>query len=170
VPDPDRADPDRADPDRADPGADVVDAAPPGTGIVNLTFAGTGLLVGTSLAGALSPDTFGMVHAVLSCVLFAVGTGAFLWAYALGVSRSRVDQISIGGLFFLAGDTAPSDVRTPLRIALAVEVVAVVAAAIARPYTVVAFGVLAPMFAMGLMGTWGGRYGTFPTRPPKEAA
>jgi hypothetical protein len=40
--------------------------------------------------------------------------------------------------------------------------VVVVAAALARPYTEVAFGVLAPMFAMGLMGTWGGRYGQFP--------
>lgn len=146
------------------------DPRPPGAGIVNLTFLGTGLVVGTSIAGALSPDTFGLLHAVVSCVLFAIGTGAFLWAYALGVSRSRADLVDIPGLFFLGGDTAPADVRRPLRIALAVETVAVVAAAAARPYTVVAFGILAPMFAMGLMGTWGGRYGTFPARPPKEAA
>jgi hypothetical protein len=142
----------------------------PGAGIVNLAVAGTGLLVGTSIAGALAPDSFGRVHAGLSIVLFVVGTAAFLWAYALGVSRSRTDGVSIGGLFFLAGDTAPADVRRTLRTALAVEVVAVVGAALVQPYTVVAFGILAPMFAMGLMGMWGGRYGTFPPRPPRDAA
>ena len=79
----------------------------PGAGLVNVTFAGTGLLVGTSVAGAAAPDTVAVAHAVLSCVLFAIGTGGFLWAYALGVSRSRVDLVNIPGLFFLAGDTAP---------------------------------------------------------------
>lgn len=144
-------------------------AAPhPGAGLVNAVFAGTGLLVGTSAAAALAPDAFGLAHAVLSCALFAVGTGAMLWAYALGVSRSRVDLVSLGGLFFLAGSTAPPEIRRPLRIALAVEVVAVVAAAVVRPYSVVAFGVLAPMFALGFMGAWGGRHGAFPARPPKE--
>jgi hypothetical protein len=148
--------------------ADAHEEPVPGAGLVNLTFAGTGLLVGTSIAGAAAPDTFGIAHAVLSCILFAVGTGGLLWCYALGVSRSRVELVSIGGLFFLAGDTAPAQVRRPFRVALAVEVVAVVAAASIRPYTEVAFGILAPMFAMGLMGTWGGRYGQFPERPAPE--
>jgi hypothetical protein len=141
---------------------------PPGSGLVNATFLGTGLLVGTSLAAAVAPDTFGLPHAVLSCVLFAVGTGALLWAYALGVTRSRTDAVTIPGLFFLAGDTAPAEVRRPLRIALAVEVVAVVVAASIRPYTEVAFGILAPMYALGLMAAWGGRHGTFAPRAPKE--
>ena len=136
----------------------------PGTLLVNVVFAGTGILVGTSVAAAIAPDTFGLAHAVWSCVLFVVGTCALLWAYALGVSRSRVDLVSIPGLFFLAGDTAPAAIRRPFRVAWAVEVVVVVAAALARPYTEVAFGVLAPMFGMGLMGAWGGRYGRFPAR------
>ena len=141
----------------------------PGAGLVNLTFVGTGLLVGTSVAGAVAPDTFGVAHAVLSCVLFAIGTGGFLWAYALGVSRSRVDLVSIPGLFFLTGDTAPVEIRRPFRVALGVEIAAVVIAASIRPYTEVAFGILAPMFAMGLMGAWGGRYGRFPLRSATES-
>jgi hypothetical protein len=149
---------------------DALDRSIPGGGLLNLTFVGTGLLVGTSVASALAPDTFGAVHAVLSGLLFAIGTGGLLWAYALGVSRSRVDAVSLAGLFFLAADAAPPDVRRPFRVALAVEVVAVVTAAAIRPYTAVAFGILAPMFALGLMGTWGGRHGTFPPRPAKEPA
>lgn len=144
--------------------ADLRDEPEAGAAIVNLAFLGTGLLVGTSVAAAAVPDTFGLVHAVLSCVLFAVGTGAFLWAYALGVSRSRSDAIGILGLFFLAGEVAPVHVRRPFRIALAVEIVAVTAAAAVRPYSEVAFGILAPMYALGLMAMWGGRYGSFPPR------
>ncbi len=141
-----------------------------GAGLVNVTFAGTGLLVGTSAAAAALPDTFGLVHAVLACVLFAVGTGGLLWAYALGVSRSRTDAVTLVGLFFLGGGAAPPEVRRPFRIALGVEVLVVVAAAAVRPYSEVAFGILAPMFALGLMATWGGRHGSFPPRPAKEAA
>jgi hypothetical protein len=137
------------------------DDPPPGIGVVNVAFAGTGVVAGTSAAAALLPDTFGLVHAVVSCALFAVGTGALMWAYALGVSRSREDEVTIGGLFFLSGGVAPPDVRRPMRIALAVEVVVVLVAAAIRPYSEVAFGVLAPMFGLGLMAVWGGRHGAF---------
>jgi hypothetical protein len=34
-----------------------------------------------------------------------------------------------------------------------------------RPYTEVAFGILAPMFGLGLMAMWGGRHGVFAARP-----
>ena len=73
------------------------------------------------------------------------------------------------GLFFLAGEVAPPATRRALRIATGVEVVAVVAAASIRPYTEVAFGILAPMFGLGMMGVWGGRHGEFPPRPPKSS-
>ena len=144
------------------------DEPPPGDGLVNLVFAGTGAVVGTSLAATLLPDAFGLVHAIVSGVLFAIGTGALLWAYALGVSRSRAVLVTLGGLFFLAGGVAPADVRRRFRVALAIQVVAVVAAASIRPFSNVAFGVLAPMFGLGLMSVWGGRYGVYAARP--EAA
>lgn len=139
----------------------------PGTALLNAAFVGTGILVATSVLAALAPDTFELLHAWVSGALFLAGTGGFLWAYALGVSRSRTDQVSIAGLFFLSGDAAPAAVRRPFRVALAVEVVVVIAAALVRPYTAVAFGILAPMFGMGLMATWGGRHGRFAVRPPK---
>jgi hypothetical protein len=143
---------------------DRYDDVHPGDGLVNLAFAGTGALVGTSLAAAVLPDTFGVVHAVLSLLLFAIGTGALLWAYALGVSRSRAVVVTLSGLFFLSGGAAPPDTRRRLRIALAVEVVVVVTAAAIRPFTEVAFGILAPMFGLGLMAMWGGRHGSFAAR------
>lgn len=146
------------------------DDADLGAGLVNLCFAGTGAVVATSAAAAAAPDTFATVHAGLSVVLFAVGTGALLWAYALGVARSRSERISIPGLFLLADGAAPAPTRRAFRIALVVQVVVVVAAASVRPFTEVAFGILAPMFGLGLMAVWGGRHGAFPPRPPKQAA
>jgi hypothetical protein len=149
------------------PVAEAGGSPEPGAGLVNATFLGTGALVATSIAAAVAPDAFGRVHAALSVVLFVVGTAAMLWAYALGVSRSREELVTVPGLFFLAGDVAPAATRRALRIATLVEVVAVVAAASIRPFTEVAFGILAPMFGLGLMGVWGGRHGAFPPRPPK---
>ena len=139
-----------------------------GEGLVKLAIAGTGAIVVSSVAAAAAPDTFGPVHAVLSVVLFVVGTGAMLWAYGLGVSRSRTELIGIPGLFLLTDDVAPPATRRVLRGATAVQVGAVVVAASVRPYTEVAFGILAPMFGLGLMGLWAGRYGRFPPRPMKQ--
>lgn len=130
-----------------------------------MTILGTALLVLTSAGAVVRSDAFEIAHAALSCVLFTFGSVAFLWAYLLGLSRSRTEVVSMPGLFFLAGDAAPVAVRRRFRWALAVEVGAVLIAAFARPYTVVAFGILAPMYAMGLMAVWGGRHARFPARP-----
>jgi hypothetical protein len=147
--------------------ADPYDDRPSGDNLLNLAYAGTGAVVGTSLAAVALPDTFGIVHALVSGVLFVIGTGALLWAYALGVSRSRTVVITLAGLFFLAGGAAPPDVRRRFWIALVVEIVVVVAAALIRTapeHGEVAFGVLAPVFGLGLMSVWGGRYGAFPRK------
>lgn len=140
-----------------------------GAGIVNACWLGTGLLIGTSAAAAVAPATFQRVHSVLSVGLFAIGTGAMLWAYALGITRSREEEVTLSGLFFLGDDSAPREVRRAFRIALALQTVAVVAAASIRPFTEVAFGILAPMFGLGLMGAWGGRHGRFGPRRRKRS-
>jgi hypothetical protein len=141
-----------------------------GAGLVNLDLVGTGVAAATSAAAAVAPGVFAVVHAGLSLALFAIGTGALLWAYALGISRSRTDLVSISGLFLLSSPAAPAATRRTFHLALTVQVVAVVAAASIRPFTEVAFGILAPMYGLGLMGLWGGRYGEFPARPTRQAS
>jgi hypothetical protein len=135
--------------------------------IRQLDLVGTALLVVTSLAAAVAPDTFTYPHAGFSVALFVVGTGALLWAYLVGISRSRTELIDIAGLFLLSGPVAPEPIRRTLRVALAVQVVAVVVAASIRPFTEVAFGILAPMYGVGLMALWGARHGAFPPRPAR---
>ena len=141
-----------------------------GVALLRAVRAGTAVVVVTSLAAAVAPGALGVVHAGASVVLFATGTGAMLGAYGLGVRRSRREQVDIPGLFLLAGDVAPPGVRRLLRMALAVQAVAVVAAASVRPFTEVAFGILAPMYGLGMMALWAGRHGRFPPRGPRSPA
>ncbi len=131
--------------------------------LVQLAFVGTGALLVAGVLGALTPDGAGTFTAWVSGVLFAVGVVLFLWGYAVGVARSRDEQISLGGLFFLVG-TAPKVVRFRLRLAFAVQVAIAVLVASVRPYTAVAFAVLAPMLGLGAMALWGARHGEFPPR------
>ena len=153
------------DPAPAEPSApaDEREPAHAGSGLVSASFAGTGALVVAAVAGAADPGTFGVFTATISGVLFAVGTVAFLWGYASGVVRSRDEAVTLGGLFFLSG-TAPGVVRFRMRLSLLAQVVAAVVAAGVRPYTSVAFAVLAPMYGLGLMSVWGARHGNFPDK------
>lgn len=153
-------------PTRHDPtGPDPDDDGGPheGAGLIQLSFVATGALLVAGVVGIMSPDDGGALTAWLSGGLFAVGVVLFLWGYAVGVSRSRDEQITLGGLFFLSG-TAPKVVRFRLRLAFAVQVVVAVVAASVRPYTAVAFAVLAPMLGLGAMATWGARHGEFPVK------
>ncbi|MGH9110757.1 MAG: hypothetical protein ACRDZN_00390 [Acidimicrobiales bacterium] len=129
----------------------------------------TGLFVVVSLLAAAFPGTLLPVSVPVDLVLFAVGCGAFVWAYVLAIGRSRYEVLTLGGVFFLGDGAAPPDVTRLLRGVLVVQVVVAVAVAAARPFTALAFSVLAPVLGLGLMALWGARYGRFPAKEPEEA-
>jgi hypothetical protein len=137
-----------------------LDAELPGAALINFSWAGTALYAALALAGTIAPDSFGVSTAAVAGVLFVIGCVVFLWAYAVAVSRSRKDLIGIGGLYFLAG-TAPKLVRFRLRLSFAIEIVAAIASSSIRPFTLMAFGFLVPVYGLGMMGLWGARHGTF---------
>ena len=110
------------------------------------------------------PDPMAVPIAVVSLTLLAAGCAAMLWAFQRALQRSRYELIGVGGLYFLAG-CAPRTVQFSMMAALAFEVVVALAAASVRPFTASAFGILVPVYALGLSGAWGARYGTFPPRP-----
>ena len=109
-------------------------------------------------------DPLAVPFAVVSLGLLAVGSGAMLWAFQRALQRSRHQVIAVGGLYFLAG-CAPRSVRFSMMGALVVELVVALATASARPYTAAAFGILVPVYALGLSGAWGAAHGEFPPRP-----
>ena len=131
-----------------------------------LSWIGTAVFTITAVA-AVFASAFEVVAATTALVLFAIGIVVFLWSYAVAIGRSRTDAIGIGGLYFLAGDVAPASVRRSMMLSLAVETAVALATASARPFTSLAFGILVPVYGLGLAGLWGARYGTFGARAPK---
>ena len=141
---------------RLDPGV-------PGRGLVKASWYGTGLFTVTAAAAAIAPDVFRWPALVVALGLFAIGCVLFLWSYAVAVDRSRHDELSIAGLYFLTG-AAPPAVQWHLMGSLGVETVVALTTASVRPFTTLAFGILVPVYGLGLAGLWSARHGTFAPR------
>jgi hypothetical protein len=137
--------------------------AGPGTGrgLIGVDVAGVAAFVVVAVAAAVAPDAMTGVLLVVSLVQFAVGSLAFLWAYAVAVSRSRTEAIGMGGLFFLS-QSAPRRVQVVMMVAWAVQIVVAFIPASLAVFTGAAFALLAPMWGIGLAGLWAARHGVFP--------
>jgi hypothetical protein len=144
----------------------VNDDAVPGGRLLHWDRGGTALFVVVAVAAAAAPDTFARPAAIVDLVLFGIGLVTFLVAYARAIGRSRTEAVDVIGVFLLGGDVAPREVRRELRALFGVQVVVALVTASIRPYTSVAFGVLVPLYGMGLAGLWGATHGRFPPRSP----
>jgi hypothetical protein len=132
--------------------------------VIQLSILGTVLFTVVSVVEVLVMDWTRPVAVVLDLVLFGIGCTAFLGAYAVAISRSRTDEIGVASLYFLTNRVAPNAVRVRLLGALGLQCAVAVTAASVRPFTTAAFGVLVPMFGLGLNGIWAARHGTFGPR------
>jgi len=112
----------------------------------------------------------------VSMVLFAMGAGAALWAYVGALERSRTSEIGVANLYLLTGRTAPPPVKRTMMGLLVVQVVLSLAGAIygatglrGSEVNALAFGILVPMFGIGMNGLWAMRHGSFGSRIDKSA-
>ncbi len=139
--------------------------------IVRLNILITGVFTVLTLIAAwlFTRGLRGMIVAV-DLALFAIGCFAFIWSYFSAVQRSRTDEISVAGLFGLAGSVAPRRITIAMNSCLATQAVIGLIGAIVRGSTdgragsTLAFGVLVPIFGLGLNGLWSSRLGVFPPR------
>jgi hypothetical protein len=143
--------------------ADTPGHGMPDDRIVRIDMWATTVFAVVSVVAAVWPGALA-VALVVDLGLFLVGCGAFAWAYLRAVGRSRDEVVSLGGLFFLSGNVAPVAVKRWLWGALIVQIVVAVATAAARPFSGLAFGVLAPMFGVAMLAVWGAVHGRFPAR------
>ncbi|HEY8527114.1 MAG TPA: hypothetical protein VIL48_19235 [Acidimicrobiales bacterium] len=139
-------------------------SVPPGDRIVQLDLWATVLFAVVQALAAGLPDAFSALSVAVSVALFLVGAVAFVWGFLLAIGRSRYEAVTLSGLFFLGEDAAPAGVRRTLRLLLLAQVIVAVAAAAVRPFTELAFGILAPMLGTGLLALWGARHGVFAPR------
>ncbi len=142
-----------------------------GTAIVRLDLAGTVAFVAAGAAGA-TLDGLGVgLMIVTSLVLFAIGTATFIWSFFVAAERSRTDELGVAALYLLTGPTAPMPVKRVMVVGLLVQVAASVAFAVIGfsgladdEVNPMAFGILVPMFGIGLNGLWASRHGRFGPR------
>ncbi len=140
-----------------------------GRWVVQASLIGTVAFVIAAVAAVASPDSVGRAFAIISLALFGVGCLTFLGGFWHAVQRSRVDDISLGGMLVVTHHgLPPAKARKPLLGAIAVQTVVSYVAAGIRPFTEVAFGILVPMFGLGLACWWGATLGRFPPRPSSE--
>lgn len=130
--------------------------------MIRASWIGTAALAITAIGDVITP-AFKVPAFLVAVAMFAVGTGLFIAALVVAAGRSREHEIGMGGLFFLQG-SAPRSVQVQLLGSLAVEVVVALATAGAKPYTSLAFGILAPVYGLGIAGLWAARHGTFAPR------
>lgn len=116
-----------------------------------------------AVASLIFPSIFGYVFAVACCICFAAGCVAFVAAYWLGLQRSRTEHVTVAGIYALAG-SAPRDIRRSFHTLTIAQLVVALVTASMRPYTLQAFGILVPVFGIGLAGYWAVRYGEFKSR------
>jgi len=140
-------------------------AALPGHRIIEASWAGTALFAVTALPAAAGAEAFQVPAAVVSIVLFAASIPLSLLALARAAVRTarQEDRITVTSLFFLQG-SAPKTVRRLLLGGLVASLVVVVLSAAREP-----FGILQPVYPLGLCAQWSARHGTFPRLPDPGA-
>jgi MFS family permease len=136
-----------------------------GARIITAAVAGTVLFAVTAVVAAIVGNAALWPAFVVALALFGAGCVAFVVAFAAAAERSRRDEMGIGGLFFLAGkETAPTAVKWWLLGSFTAQIVVAIATAAVRPFSTLAFGVLAPLYGVALCGLWAARYGRFGPR------
>jgi hypothetical protein len=142
----------------------------PGSAIVRASWLGTAVFGVLAVGAAVLPDLLAAPSAVVDLVLFAAGFLAFCWSLLRAADRSRTEELSVAGLWFLAGGSAPRRVQWALLVPLGVQVVVGVVTAAVRPFTLLAFGILVPLYGLALCGVWGAAFGTFSLRRQAPSA
>lgn len=141
--------------------------------LVRVDLAGTAIFAGALIVAVpLRTHRVGQVLiALVSVALFAVGIATSLWAYTTALERSRVEEVGVANLYLLTGSTAPQAVKRAMWGALGVQVVLALVGAIVgvsglkgNQVNALAFGVLVPMFGIGMNGAWAARYGSYGPR------
>ena len=134
-----------------------------GAELVRANLVATAVLGVVLAAGVAAPDSLGVVAAFVSLGYLLAGIIAFGISFFAAAERSRTEELSVAGLYCLA-EGAPRRTRWLMLTAIIGQTVLSLTAAAIRPFTVLAFGTLAPMLGLGLAGVWSARHGVFRPR------
>ncbi len=138
-----------------------------GPTIERANFVATGLFAVTAALALLDNSFVRGVAVSIALILFAAGIVTFMWAYGVLAERSRTEALTLPGVFFLS-QSVPKPKQRLFIIVELVQLAVAFGTAGLRPFTSVAFGILAPMVGIGLTALYGAKFGNFPQRPPAD--
>ena len=130
--------------------------------IVRFALAGGAVHLLATIAAVLWTEALEAVFVVVCLALFGLGMAAFVRTMLIVAGRSRTEELSVGGIWFLTD--APKAVKRTLLGVFALEIVVAVAGSSFRPYSVLAFGIFVPVHGLGMCGLWSAERGEFPPR------
>ncbi len=135
----------------------------PGQYLLRLTWQSTVLLAVVAAFGLMAPESSGSLVVIVSSTMFISGLFLLLLGLAHGIKRSRVDTVTVAGLFLLQ-DSAPRPVQRLFGWSMVAQLGVAFTAAALKPYSDIAFVILAPMLPIGSAALWSAQHGFFPTR------
>ena len=131
---------------------------------VRFSWLATALFGITAFSATWGPDALEIPALVVALGLFGVGAVLFLWAFFLSADRSRLEEVAVVEVYFLAGKVAPGVVKLHFFGALMAQIAIGVTTASIRPFTSLAFGILVPVFGLGVTGRWSAEHADYRTR------
>ena len=141
----------------------VRDGGNPGQYLLRLAWLSTILLAIVAALGLAASEDFLPFVVAVSSSMFLLGSFLLLLGLLYGLRRSRAEIVTVAGLFLLQG-SAPSMVRRVFAWSIAFQFTIAFSAAAVRPYTEIAFVILAPMLPLGSAALWSAQHGFFAQR------
>ena len=135
----------------------------PGRSLLRLAWQSTLLLAVVAAFGLMAPESSGPFVVTVSLTMFVLGLFLFVFGLLYGLRRSRVETVTVAGLFLLQ-NSAPRSIRRQFAWLTITQLVVALTAAALRPYTDIAFVILAPMLPVGSAALWSAQHGFFPER------
>lgn len=132
-----------------------------------LVRASVAVTIGHGLFSVLTwalADRLDRVYLVVSAALFVIGTGLLALGLWNGIQRSRTEEVTLTGLAAIDKSYVPARTRNILWAMTLVQTVVGVVFASLRPFTDQAFGLLVPLFGLGVTMLWASRFGVFHPR------
>ena len=135
----------------------------PGQPLLRLAWQSTLVLAVVAAFGLMAPESSGPFVVTACLTMFVLGLLLFVFGLMYGLRRSRVEAVTVAGLFLLQ-NSAPRSIRRQFAWLTITQLVVALIAAALRPYTDIAFVILAPMLPIGSAALWSAQHGFFPER------
>ena len=135
----------------------------PGQPLRRLAWQSTLALAVVATFGLMAPESSGPFVGTACLTMFVLGLLLFVFGLMYGLRRSRVEAVTVAGLFLLQ-NSAPRSIRRQFAWLTITQLVVALIAAALRPYTDIAFVILAPMLPVGSAALWSAQHGFFPER------